>query len=205
MNDLRWWKLTAKMQACDRTKDLVWLVASFWATEEQAREIANVLRFGVFPSDMTISVTPVEGEQPCPAQEESANLPPPSALTSEPSATVSTRGPMQNESPKISDPPAAPANTTSAPTAPTTTSAAPSIAGPYFVDISSLSEDTRIDFIGSLVMDGNKKIAFSVPDDGQCADRYVIKLVERFKGIIPEGPFPGPVRNTILVKVGPPQ
>lgn len=69
-----------------------------------------------------------------------------------------------------------------------------------FIDLYTLSEADRIDLIGNAAVNG-AVVGFVVEDDEK-ADRYVKQLRERFQvHVIDRGP--GPVANTVLVKVGP--
>ncbi len=74
---------------------------------------------------------------------------------------------------------------------------------PPYVDIASLEEDKRIDLIGHTVIEHQKTVAFITDSDPGKADRYIRKLTERFPGLVVLEQFPGPVPNTIAVKVGP--
>lgn len=69
-----------------------------------------------------------------------------------------------------------------------------------FADLADLPEDDRIDIIAQAARDG-AIVGFVVEDD-QKADRYVQKLRERGRTRI-IGRGPGPVENTVLVRVGP--
>ncbi len=69
-----------------------------------------------------------------------------------------------------------------------------------FADLADLPEDERIAIIGQ-VASGGALVGFVVDDDDK-ADRYIKKLSERFKvRIVDRGV--GPVKNTVLVRVGP--
>lgn len=72
-----------------------------------------------------------------------------------------------------------------------------------YVDIADFDEDARIDIIGQVVMTKRKIGAFVVEDDAK-ADRYVRKLKERYPGIVEEWRGPGPIANTVTVRMGPP-
>ena len=74
-----------------------------------------------------------------------------------------------------------------------------------YSDLSDLSEDERIKQIGSSVMDvGEYKTVGFVVEDHDKADRYIGKLKDSFPGINIIGKGPGPIADTVLVKVGPP-
>lgn len=72
----------------------------------------------------------------------------------------------------------------------------------YFSDIANMTENDRIRVIGLNAVNGRKIVGFVV-EDREKADRYVQKLLKRFPGIEVVEITPGPVDNTILVKVGP--
>jgi len=69
-----------------------------------------------------------------------------------------------------------------------------------FADLADLPEDKRIAIIGD-VASGGLVVGFVV-EDAEKADRYVKKLLERFKVRI-VGRGPGPIDKTVLVRVGP--
>ena len=69
-----------------------------------------------------------------------------------------------------------------------------------YADLYELPERARIDVIGRTAADGHI-VGFVVEDEAK-ADRYVEQLLERFKVRIVDR-VPGPVPNTILVRVGP--
>lgn len=69
-----------------------------------------------------------------------------------------------------------------------------------YADLADLPEDARIEMIGEMAARG-LLVGFVVEDDEK-ADRYVGKLVDRFKVRIVDR-MPGPVKNTVLVRVGP--
>jgi hypothetical protein len=72
-----------------------------------------------------------------------------------------------------------------------------------YADIADLEEDDRIDMIGRKVEEQKLTVAFITDADPGKADRYIQKLLTRFPGIEVIGRWPGPVANTISVKVGP--
>lgn len=74
---------------------------------------------------------------------------------------------------------------------------------PVYMDLADLEEDQRIDQIGHIVTAHQKTAAVIVDSDPGKADRYIRKLLERFPGIEVLEKVPGPVSNTITVKVGP--
>ena len=71
-----------------------------------------------------------------------------------------------------------------------------------YADLGDHSEDERIVIIAAAAMTG-AVVAFVVDDDA-AADRYVAKLT-RLPGVRVLGRGPGPVTNTIVVRVGPQQ
>lgn len=74
----------------------------------------------------------------------------------------------------------------------------------FFADLGDLDEDERITQIGYAVAVHKMTVAFIVDAVPGKADRYMRKLRERFPDRIRElGRMPGPVANTITVKVGP--
>jgi hypothetical protein len=78
------------------------------------------------------------------------------------------------------------------------------MSGPPYVDIASLDEDKRIDLIGHRAMDHKEVVAFVTDADPGKANRYIRKLQAKFPTIRILDRFPGPVPNTVTVKVGPP-
>lgn len=71
---------------------------------------------------------------------------------------------------------------------------------PFFADLADLPEDERIAIIGKEAQAG-KRVAFVVEDAAK-ADRYIRKLLLDFNvRVLERGP--GPVKNTVYVKVGP--
>lgn len=73
-----------------------------------------------------------------------------------------------------------------------------------YKDIADESEDERIRQIGEKVMHERLIVAFITDDEAGKADRYIEKLTARFPGIRVIARFPGPVPETVSVKVGPP-
>ena len=73
-----------------------------------------------------------------------------------------------------------------------------------FIDTHRLEEDARIDLIGRTVMASKKTACFITDADPGKADRYIRKLKKRFPGILILEVLKGPVPNTVLVKVAPP-
>ena len=69
-----------------------------------------------------------------------------------------------------------------------------------FADIANLDESKRIDLIGHRVIDHHETVGFVVEDDIK-ADRYITKLQKKFPNIIVDWRGPGPVSETILVRV----
>lgn len=67
-----------------------------------------------------------------------------------------------------------------------------------FADLADLPEDERITIIREVAASGN--IVAVIVDDDAKADRYVRKLGATVR-IIDRSP--GPVKNTILVRIGP--
>lgn len=72
-------------------------------------------------------------------------------------------------------------------------------------DLHSLGEDDRIGLIGQTVMSSTRRpvVAFIV-ETNEKADRYIEKLQNRFLGIRIIDRKAGPMRGTIMVRVGPP-
>ena len=71
-----------------------------------------------------------------------------------------------------------------------------------FLDIADLEEDARIDEIGqAATRSPGKRIGFVTDDEPGKAERYISKLVGKFPKVIIESQGPGPVANTILVRV----
>lgn len=68
-----------------------------------------------------------------------------------------------------------------------------------FADLADLPEDDRIRAIARTAEHGHV-VGFVVEDDAK-ADRYILKLAAFPVRIIGRGP--GPVKNSILVRVGP--
>jgi hypothetical protein len=82
---------------------------------------------------------------------------------------------------------------------------------PFFADIADFDEDDRIERIGKAVMKAPRSsadkpvvVAFVVEDDAK-ADRYIKKLQKRFPGIRVIDRFPGPVPDTVSVRMGGPR
>lgn len=71
------------------------------------------------------------------------------------------------------------------------------------VDLHALDEDQRIAMIGHVVTAHQKRVAFIVDDVPGKADRYITKLLERFPGIICEGPTRGPTPGVLTVTARP--
>jgi hypothetical protein len=69
-----------------------------------------------------------------------------------------------------------------------------------FADLGELPEDERIALIGETAREC--VIGFIVETNAK-ADRYVRKLLERFPAVRLVGRGPGPVANSILVRIGP--
>lgn len=72
-----------------------------------------------------------------------------------------------------------------------------------FADLADLPEDDRIGIIGRMVMDKGITAAVVVDADPGKAERYEEKLTSRFPGVRVIERVPGPVANTITLKVGP--
>lgn len=71
-----------------------------------------------------------------------------------------------------------------------------------YADAFALPEDDRIELIGETAAAG-ALVGVIVEDDAK-ADRYVKKLTERFIGRVRiVDRMKGPVKNTILIRVGP--
>jgi hypothetical protein len=75
---------------------------------------------------------------------------------------------------------------------------------PIYADIADFDEDKRIETIGRAVMTFGKTVAFITEKEEGTADRYIRKLEERFPGIVVIARGPGPIAQTVFVKVGPP-
>lgn len=71
---------------------------------------------------------------------------------------------------------------------------------PFYADLADLPEDERVAIIGQQAAHG-KRVAFIVEDEEK-ADRYIRKLLLDFEVRVEER-GPGPVKNTVYVKVGP--
>ena len=69
-----------------------------------------------------------------------------------------------------------------------------------FMDIANLTEDQRCHLIGHQAADG--KVVGFVVEDSDKADRYLAKIKAEFPQVIELERVPGPVPNTILVRVG---
>lgn len=74
----------------------------------------------------------------------------------------------------------------------------------HFIDLSDDKEDDRIRQIGEKVMKDRVTVGFITEDEPGKADRYIAKLKASFPGIYILRQGPGPVANTVLVKVSPP-
>lgn len=76
---------------------------------------------------------------------------------------------------------------------------------PDYVDLHALSEDKRIEQIGIAAM-VHGKVCGAIVDakPTATAERYMTKLRLRYPGIVIHSHGPGPVPDTILIKVGPP-
>ena len=75
---------------------------------------------------------------------------------------------------------------------------------PPYKDLGGLAEDDRIREIGEKCMRDKLVVGFVVDDEPDKPERYIRKLKERWPGIRVEHVGPGPVAETILVRVGPP-
>jgi hypothetical protein len=79
-----------------------------------------------------------------------------------------------------------------------------------YIDAASLNENDRIIMIGSSVMKAPASsadkplVAGFIVETDEKADRYIAKLQKRFPGIRVIDRNPGPVADTVLVRVGPP-
>jgi hypothetical protein len=69
-----------------------------------------------------------------------------------------------------------------------------------YADIADLPEDERITIIGR---QAERKIVGFFVDDDEKADRYIDKLIQRFKIRVIERVPNLLVKNTVFVKVGP--
>lgn len=70
-----------------------------------------------------------------------------------------------------------------------------------YADLADLPEDDRIAIIGEAAASG-QIVGFFVDDDEK-ADRYILKLLQRFKVRIIDRKPNVLVKNTVLVRVGP--
>lgn len=75
---------------------------------------------------------------------------------------------------------------------------------PQYADLGDLEEDKRIEIIGDAVLRLGKTVGFVTDADPGKAARYISKLLGKFPGIVVLGPFNGPVKGTMSIKVGPP-
>ena len=79
-----------------------------------------------------------------------------------------------------------------------------------YSDLADLKEDDRIQVIGNAVMQGSRsstekpKMMAFVVEDAEKAQRYVDKLVKAFPSIRIIDTKPGPVKDTIMVRVAGP-
>ena len=69
-----------------------------------------------------------------------------------------------------------------------------------YIDAHNLPEDERIKLMGEMAMQG-KVVGFVVEDDDK-ANRYVRKFRQWFPDLIEEQRGPGPVPNTVFVRIG---
>jgi hypothetical protein len=70
-----------------------------------------------------------------------------------------------------------------------------------FADLADLPENDRIAIIGKTAESG-QIVGFFVDDEPK-ADRYIAKLLKRFKVKVIERGRWSPVKNAVLVKIGP--
>ena len=73
-----------------------------------------------------------------------------------------------------------------------------------YKDLGDFEEDERISAIGEKAMREKLTVGFVTDSEPGKAERYISKLLERFPGIRIIGRGDGPVKDTVLVKVGPP-
>lgn len=73
-----------------------------------------------------------------------------------------------------------------------------------FRDMADEPEDERIRQIGEKTMGEKLIVGFITDDEKGKAERYISKLKARFPGIRVIHQGPGPVAETVLVKVAPP-
>ena len=76
-----------------------------------------------------------------------------------------------------------------------------------FADLANLPEDERIDLIGRYVIETKQTVGV-LTDSGrgdECKpQRYIDKIKKRFPSVQIIGKEPGPIKNTICIRVGPP-
>lgn len=73
-----------------------------------------------------------------------------------------------------------------------------------FKDIADEPEDERVRQIGEKTMREKLVVGFVTDAEEGKAERYIAKLQKRFPGIRLISQGPGPVPETVLVKMGPP-
>lgn len=77
-----------------------------------------------------------------------------------------------------------------------------------YADIASVKEDDRIQIIGRTIMEGSRsesgksKVVGFVVEDDEKADRYINKLMSKFPCVNVISRGVGPVKGTVLVRVG---
>jgi len=76
---------------------------------------------------------------------------------------------------------------------------------PFYMDLGDFEEDKRVDAIGHQAMVHKKVVEFITDSDAGKAERYISKLTDRFPGIRIIARGDGPVKDTVWVKVGPPE
>lgn len=74
---------------------------------------------------------------------------------------------------------------------------------PLFVDLKDVEENKRIDLMGDAITRLGKTIAFVTDGDEGKAERYILKLQAKFPGVVVLARFPGPIKGTVAVKLGP--
>lgn len=76
---------------------------------------------------------------------------------------------------------------------------------PHYSDLTNKDEDTRIQLIGTTVVNRRKVCCVCVDDEPDKPERYIRKLKEKFPGIEIIEQFKGPVPGVVTIKVGPPK
>lgn len=72
-----------------------------------------------------------------------------------------------------------------------------------YADLADLSEDDRIAIIARRAADQHAGIIGVIVDDDEKADRYITKLLEASSQVRIIDRGPGPVKGTVLIRIGP--